>query len=199
MVSRHRPIHVTTRVDDVVRGLRRRDTYRAIRWAMARCLMRGRIRVVHVSIQHDHIHWLIEADDRAAMSRGMQGLLTSAAKQINAAIGARGNGPPRRGRVFVDRYHEHALTTRAEVRHAIGYLLGNWRHHGADRELRGRALDPYSSAIWFPGWREIQEPIRLPRDAELLPVSSPRSWLLREGWRTGPALSVWAVPGPRRA
>jgi hypothetical protein len=60
-------------------------------------------------------------------------------------------------------------------------------------------MDPFSSAISFPGWREAEPVIRLRPDAELLPVSAPRSWLLREGWRVGPAPSVWDVPGPRTA
>jgi hypothetical protein len=34
------------------------------------------------------------------------------------------------GRVFVDRYHAHALLTPREVRAALVYVLQNWAKHG---------------------------------------------------------------------
>jgi hypothetical protein len=80
----------------------------------------------------------------------------------------------RRGRVWVDRHHARALATPREVRHAIVYVLQNFRKH-----LRGvRGLDPKSSAAWFTGWRKA---ITMPSGRS--PVVAARTWLAAVGWR----------------
>ncbi len=37
-----------------------------------------RFRIVHISIQHDHVHLICEACDRMALARGVQGFRTGA-------------------------------------------------------------------------------------------------------------------------
>ena len=75
--------------------------YKAIREATITVAMRERIRIVHISLQRNHVHLLIEADDRAALARGMQGFVISAARHINTALG---DGIRRRlVEVFADR------------------------------------------------------------------------------------------------
>src|SRR5580765_8392873 len=97
------PVHVTLRVVGAVGNLRRRSTYQAIREATLTTARREDFRIVHVSIQRTHVHLLVEADDKRALSAGMQGFQISAAKHLNAAVSKGKPGPRRRGRVFVDR------------------------------------------------------------------------------------------------
>ena len=85
------------------------------------------MRIVHASIQREHIHLLIEAETKGELSRGMQGFTISAAKQVNRALGRKN------GRVFSDRYHSEVITTPRRARHALAYVLNNWRKHGEDR------------------------------------------------------------------
>jgi hypothetical protein len=95
------------------------------------------------------------------------------------------------------------ITTPTRARHAIGYVLGNWRHHGEDRGGLPSTwlVDPFSSAIAFPDWKELEDqpwmwPIRETYDPMM--VRRPQSWLLREGWkRGGGAISARDVPGRR--
>ncbi|HEY4238690.1 MAG TPA: hypothetical protein VGM88_02700 [Kofleriaceae bacterium] len=166
-VTRHTPVHVTLRVVKLPESLRTRDLYRAIR---AATLVVGRtqaMRVVHASVQSNHIHMLVEADDARVLARGMQGFQISAAKQLNRVLS-------RKGRVFVDRYHAHVLKTPRETRNAVVYVLNNWRKHGVATET---VIDPFSSADCFDGWREGA----WERDAKWrLRVEPPRSWLLQK-------------------
>lgn len=118
------PVHVTVRVVRDVGRLRTRKLYRAIQWATLAAARRARIRIIHLSIQHNHLHLLVEARDERALARGMQGFQISAAKHINAALIAT-DGTRRRGRVFADRYHAHILRTPREVRHALVYVMNN--------------------------------------------------------------------------
>ena len=52
---------------------RDRDTYEITRKVLARFLGRADFRIVHVSIQNAHLHLLVEAANRAALTRGMHG------------------------------------------------------------------------------------------------------------------------------
>ena len=63
-VSAHQPLHVTLRMRADVPKLRCGRFIRAFRQTLLGCSDRGGFRVVHYSIQHNHIHCLIEADDK---------------------------------------------------------------------------------------------------------------------------------------
>jgi hypothetical protein len=78
--------------------------------------------VLHFSVQHDHVHLLVEADGHTGLRRGIQGLAIRIAKGINRAL-------HRHGRIWADRYHSRTLNTPREVRHALVYVLQNWRKH----------------------------------------------------------------------
>ena len=103
-MTRSKLIHVSLRVAEDVSRLRRRDAYRAIRKAMQVVLGRADFRIVHASIQANHVHLLVEASDKVALARGLQAFQISAAKWLNKAeLGHTGRA--RRGPAFPDRYH----------------------------------------------------------------------------------------------
>jgi REP element-mobilizing transposase RayT len=94
------PVHVTLRAVDAVGNLRRRCVYQAIREATLITARREDFRIVQLSVQRTHVHLLVEASDKAALARGMQGFQISAAKHLNAAISKGKPGPRRRGVVW---------------------------------------------------------------------------------------------------
>ncbi len=153
---------------------------------------------MHISIQRNHVHLLVEADSKRALSRGVQGFEISAAKHINAAV-TESTGTARTGAVFDDRYHQRLLTTPRQVRNALAYVLNNWRRHGEDRAVPARLVDPYSSGVSFGGWRELEDSHYLyavPDGYCRLSVAFPHTWLLRVGWRKTGTITVREIPGP---
>ncbi len=182
------PVHVTIRMRPEIRNLRTKDTYRVIARALAAGGERFGVRVVHHSVQSNHLHLIAEAVDALALARGMQGLGIRIAKRVNALA-------RRQGRVLADRYHAHVLRTPREVRHALLYVLNNARKHGAQRAVAyGPAwLDPYSSARRFDGWSRVDVTAGGP-DPDLPPWVPPSSWLLRTGWRRYGPLPLAEVP-----
>ena len=92
----------------------------------------------------------LEMPAPAALARGMQGLQISAARRINAAITKR-SGHERSGKVFSDRYHAQANKSRRQARHALAYVLNNWRRHredgGAPSEAQPIDLFPHTYHI----------------------------------------------------
>ena len=168
LAARH-PVHVTLRIVGGVPSLRVGRTYRALEGAMRAGRERFGLRLVQYSVQSNHVHMLVEADGRAALSRGMQGLAVRMARALNRVW-------KRTGTVFADRYHAHVLRTPREVRNALAYVLGNARKHGV-RLIE--ALDPFSSAVWFDSWSDRSMVCGNGQS----PLARARSWLLRIGWR----------------
>jgi REP element-mobilizing transposase RayT len=196
-IKPHHALHVVMRVVPGVGNMRRRSLYKAMRSATLTAALRERIRIVHISIQRTHVHMLVEAEDKLALARGMQGFQISAARHINTAlrVGAR----RRRGAVFADRYHVEVITSPRRARHALSYVLNNWRKHQEDRvqPMSTWRIDWFSSAVMFPGWVEYDdEPFlwRGPGTYDPLVVYQPRTWLLREGWKKSGSISCREVP-----
>ena len=116
LAARH-PVHVTLRIVRGVPSLRVRPTYSALESALRAGRERFGLRLVQFSVQSNHVHMLVEADGRASLSRGMQGLVVRMARALNRTW-------TRTGTVFADRYHAHVLRTPREVRHALAYVAG---------------------------------------------------------------------------
>ena len=182
-LSRHHPVHVTLRVRDDAPRLRRARAWAVLRAAFRRGKDRFGFRLIHFSIQSNHLHLICEAEDKRALSRGMQGLAIRMARRLNRLA-------DRRGKLFADRYHARTLTSPREVRNALVYVLQNAAHHNAN--MAG-LLDVYSSAAYFDGWRER---LTLPLiDDGPPPVEPPRVWLLTTGWlRSSGPISRSEVP-----
>jgi len=199
-VEARNALHVVMRVVPAVGSMRRRDLYRAMRNATITAALRERIRIVHISIQRTHVHLLVEAENKLALGRGMQGFQISAARNINSVLAI--GGRRRRGAVFADRYHLEVITSPTRARNAMSYILNNWRKHGEDRQGLASTwlVDPYSSGISFPDWKELEDKVwmwRIRETYDPLMVRRPQSWLLRDGWRLCGAVSARDVPSKR--
>ncbi len=166
------PVHVTLRARPGLPSLRLTESRRAIVSAIEAARDRFGCRVVHFSIQSNHVHLLCEADDQVSLSRGLRGLVIRMARAFNRAHA-------RCGAVWADRYHERILRTPREVRAALVYVLGNWRHHGGERYPLG-CIDPCSSAAWFDDFAESRLPAS---SASPPPVAAARTWLLALGYQ----------------
>jgi REP element-mobilizing transposase RayT len=111
-------------------NLRSNQAWRVIASALWDGARRDGFRVVHFAIMGNHIHMLVEAENRQRLSRGLQGLGVSVARRLNRLM--RSCGP-----VMWDRYHARILKTPTHVRNARAYLLRNaYKHYkqvGPDR------------------------------------------------------------------
>jgi REP-associated tyrosine transposase len=157
-------LHVTLRIRREVWNLRTHRCFRALQRAFAAGCERFGFRLVHFSVQGNHIHTIhliVEAPDAEALARAMKGLEVRMAKALNKVM-------DRRGPVFADRYHAHLLTSPREAANAVRYVLENWIVHAmrnADPAPSG--VDPYCSAA--------------PHDRGPPVVAEPRWWMLCVG------------------
>jgi REP element-mobilizing transposase RayT len=185
-------VHVTLRAR--IAPLRSQFLFPTVRLALVRAARhdRERFRIVHFAVQRDHVHLIVEARDAKCLSNGIRGLMVRIARYVNELLN-------RRGSFWADRWHGRALRSPREVRNVILYVLANFRKHALHCAKAG--IDPFSSGIWFDGWREwspehgVPPPLAEPcpctsDDAKIRDVFTPRSWLAAQGWRRHTALSV---------
>jgi REP element-mobilizing transposase RayT len=220
------PVHVVLRVVDEIGNLRKRHMYKALREASLTTAKRelhdavqGHFRIVHISIQHNHVHLIVEAGNKTALSRGMQSFQISAAKHLNRAFSMkwrvlnlkeqrslatrRAMARRRRGTVFPDRFHQVIITSPKQMRNTLAYVLNNWRKHREDRADFATTwkVDPYSTGYVFDGWKEREDAVVLwgrPATYDPFIVYLPRTWLLREGWRRHGLIRFGEIPSSRQ-
>src|SRR5215510_1593197 len=63
-------LHVVMRVAPSVGSLRCRKMYKAMRDATITAALREWFRIVHISLQRNHVHLIVEAEHKAALARG---------------------------------------------------------------------------------------------------------------------------------
>jgi hypothetical protein len=152
--------------------------------ALARACRRApeRFRILHFSVQRDHVHLVVEASDERALSSGVRSVSIRIARYVNDLV-------RRSGRFWADRWHGRELTSPRQVRNVLVYVFGNFRKH-ARRAVR-RGVDAFSSGARFDGWREFRAGADPPlvgakSHAALgakVVVAMPKTWLARKGWR----------------
>ncbi|MGC4087998.1 MAG: transposase [Polyangiaceae bacterium] len=181
-VARH-PVHVTMRAG--IRSLRSQFMFPTVCIALAQANRKApsEFRICEFSVQADHIHLIVEATSNTTLVKGMRGLSIRLARALNRLVF-------RRGQVIVDRWHSRDLTSPREVRHALVYVLGNFKKH--EGVQRVGLLDPCSSAPCFTGYGDAPAASRAPPASSIVLLA--RTWLLREGWRRRGLLSIREAP-----
>jgi putative transposase len=191
------PVLVTMRAG--LGPLRSRFVFPTLKYAIGGANRREpeAFRIVHFSVQRDHLHLIVEAESRRALSEGMRSLSIRVARAVNQLL-------LRRGRFWADRWHGRALRSPREVRNAVVYVLASFRKHTRWRLPPG--VDPYSSGEHFTGWLEWSSADGKAPYAERPPpgavgaqpppvlVSAARSWLLTVGLRRTRRVSIAEPP-----
>ena len=183
-----KPLHVTVRLRSGLPSLREQALLERIRRAITDGKTRFGARIVHYSVQRDHMHLIMEAHDRGGLSRAMRGLGVRVARGLNGLLGCK-------GRVIGDRYHARALGTPRVVRNALRYVLLNFRRHG-----RTGAFDRASSGAAFDGWSHGDPRACLGDelvDAIERSVAPATRWLSTLGWRIHGRIDPTVRPGPK--
>jgi putative transposase len=153
--------HVTVRVRAEIWSLRTHRCFRTLRRAFARGCRRFGFRLVHFSVQGNHLHFIVEAPDAIALGRAMKGLEVRMARALNKVM-------RRCGAVFAGRYHAHRLASPPEAARAVRYVLENRAIH-AQRE--GRPPPAGTDPCCSDAWRDHSPPL----------VADPWWWMLRIG------------------
>lgn len=175
-------MHVTTRAIEGLPSFRDQPILSLVLFQMRR-LNDACFQIVHFSVQTDHLHMIVEADDSDVISRKLAGFMISFARRLNALLA-------RCGKVWSERAHWRDITSAREMYNVLAYVFGNAKRHGiiAASELRA---DPASSAWTFDGW---DRPVEAPPEELRWTPPEPRTELLRRNWITHGLLRLGAAP-----
>jgi hypothetical protein len=194
--GRH-PVHVTVRARHGLPSFRKQRIHGVIAGVLRDQRKRryaNDFRVVHFSIQSNHVHLIVEADTEkageegyAALRAGISGFEIAVARRLNKLLS-------RTGSVWADRYHRRDLKTPREVWNGLAYVFGNYTHHG-EWSYGDGVVDIHSSAWRFDGWD--RPPFTFEESSEWSwPVCAAETWLLGTGYLTHGHLPLVTVHPP---
>ncbi|MCP3915987.1 MAG: hypothetical protein GY711_10565 [bacterium] len=172
-------MHVVLKLKEGLPSLRTKKPFKVLRVTFRAGCDRNGFRLNHYSVQGNHLHFIVEAKARTALSRGIQGLSVRIARALSRLW-------RRTGKLFAERYFDRILRTPREVKNALQYVLKNTDHHKslATPDL----IDIFCSGMFFDGWCEYRlEDFSV---SELPPLAPARTWLQRVGWRRHGLISV---------
>lgn len=127
-VNQKTPLHINFRYKTHIRN---KDSLRLLKRAIINARAKG-LRVIHFSMQSNHIHIIVESSENKTLTKGMRSLTVTFAKGL------------KRGKVQTERFHLHVLKSVKEAKNAIRYVLFNQQKHEARKASR---LDEYSSLL----------------------------------------------------
>lgn len=136
------PLLVTLKLVQGLASLRTNRLFRRVLAGLVKAKERFDTRIVHFSVQSDHVHLLAETASKGALSRAMKGLAVRLARAVNRELG-------RRGAVLRDRCHARLLATPRQTRNAnsrrdpeprIREEVDARRNEESPRRSPGRAL-----------------------------------------------------------
>lgn len=131
-VNSKTPLHVNFKFRTSIRN---KESLRLLKRAILNARSQG-LKVLHFSLQYNHIHLILEATSNVVLTRGMRSLTVTFAKGL------------KKGRVQVERYHLHILKTLKETKNAIHYVLFNKQKHEKGTYTQ---IDEYSSLLNLNG------------------------------------------------
>ena len=128
-----RPLHLTLKL--IRADIQNKIILKGLRYAIMRARLQG-LRIIHYSLEHDHVHLYAESDNNETLGRAMKALGVTFAKRINRHF-------KKSGSCYKTRYHLRILRSATEVKNVLNYILKNGIKHKRTKSL----IDPYNSAI----------------------------------------------------
>lgn len=127
-VSMRTPLHINFKYRTTIKN---KKCLKLLKRAIMNARSHG-LRIIHFSLQHNHIHLIVESESNLVLTKGMRSLTVTFAKGLRA------------GRVQVERYHLHVLRTIREAKNATQYVLFNQQKHEKGTYSK---IDEYSSLL----------------------------------------------------
>lgn len=128
-------LHLTIKVRENKADIKNKRILKLLHHAIKRARLQ-RLKVLHYTLEYNHVHLLVEATNNQILHKGMQAFGITFSKWINRL-------KLRKGTVYKHRYHFHALRSTRERKNALNYIFTNGVKHGRTRSR----IDPYNSFV----------------------------------------------------
>ncbi len=169
LINHRTPMHINFKYNCAIR------TKRALR-ILKRAIINARkqgLRVNHFSLQSNHVHLIVEAEDNDILTSGMRSLTVTFSKGLG------------KGKNQLERFHLHVLRSVRETRNAVHYVLFNEQKHSGSKNV---LIDEFTS-LSFLGITKVRELAKLKRWGLIWrdvfwKMDECQTWLLRQALLT---------------
>jgi REP element-mobilizing transposase RayT len=163
-VTSRQALHVNFKVKTSIRN---KECLQILKKSIQNARSHG-LKVLHFSLESNHVHLILEATDNSLLTKGMRSLTITFSKGIA------------KGRIQIERYHLHVLRTLRETKNAIHYVLFNHQKH---LNLKKAQVTPYSSLGLINDLKELAKSAKMTVIVrglkEINFLDAPQSWLAR--------------------
>lgn len=135
IINKPTSLHLTIKVRENKADIQNKRLLKSLHHAIKRARLKS-LRVIHYTLEYNHLHLLVEADNNKHLGQSMQALGISLAKAINKYKGVK-------GAVYKHRYHLRKIHTARELKNVLHYIFQNGMKHKRCKSV----LDLYNSAI----------------------------------------------------
>ena len=119
--ERESSFHITIKVRQEKSDLQNKMILKALHRAIMKARYKS-LKVIHYTLEFNHIHLLVEAYNQEQLSNCMQSFGVTLAKMINKV-------KFKKGRVYKHRYHLRRLSSVMELKNVLKYIFNNGIKH----------------------------------------------------------------------
>ncbi|MFA6237483.1 MAG: transposase [Bacteriovorax sp.] len=132
-LKRPASLHLTVKIQKNKADIKNKGVLKILKRAILNARKQN-LKVIHYSLEYDHVHLLIEANNNRILGKGMQAFGVTMAKAINRVRKLKGS-------VYKHRYHFHQISSSRQLKNVMMYIFRNGMKHGTAKGL----VNPYNS------------------------------------------------------
>ena len=132
-LERASSLHLTIKVKAIKAEMKNKAVLSMLKRAILNARKKG-LKIIHYSLEFDHVHLLVEADDNAELAIGMQSFGVTLSKAINRMR-------KMKGAVYKHRYHFRQISSSRELKYVMKYIFSNGVKHGTAHTM----INPFNS------------------------------------------------------
>ncbi|MBC7714103.1 MAG: transposase [Rhizobacter sp.] len=131
----HRPcsLHLTVKIKKIKADIKNKTILHFLKRAILNSRKQG-LKVIHFSLEYDHVHLLIEADNNIVLGKGMKSFGVTLSKAINKVKNQKGG-------VYKHRYHFRQISSARQLKNVMKYIFLN----GVKHKTANNIVSPFNS------------------------------------------------------
>ena len=133
VITRPSSLHLTVKIKSIKADLKNKSILKILKRAILNA-RKQKLKIVHFSLEYDHLHLLVEASNNIELSKGMQSFGVTIAKAINRRCKLKGG-------VYKHRYDFRKITSSSELKKVLSYIFNNGVKHKTSTSI----VNPYNS------------------------------------------------------
>lgn len=127
LIKKASALHITIKVKKIKADIKNKSVLKLLHRGIANA-RKQKLRIIHFTLEYDHIHLLIEADNNLILGKGMKALGVTLAKGVNRL-------KKQKGDVYKHRYHFRKIENLIQYKRVLNYIFTNGIKHKTANSL----------------------------------------------------------------